>query len=129
MSTITTLDVALKAVELADANPEHVYEKDGSGFCTYVHRGEGGVPTGYGCLFGQALTALGVTGIPEGVDIGSALKRLGVTGDADGTLERVLQRAQSEQDRGIPWRAAIAPVKAAIEPVKAELRLMERDAA
>lgn len=127
--SITIEDVARKAVELADANPEHIYRQaDG---CLYVHRDESGLPTGYGCIFGQALIALGVSAdvIPEGKSIAGTLAHLGIFGGTipdfihhgvipGEPLLTAMTQAQTHQDLGSPWGKAIQPVKDALREME-----------
>lgn len=120
MSKITTKDVALKAIELADANPEHVYQspltsEGNRGMCTYVHRDKDAAPTGYGCIFGQALMALGVDPdtIPESLHIGIAMKDLGVEATDQDLIDSMVV-AQGEQDAGQTWERAVRHLRAEV---------------
>lgn len=58
MSQFTIDDVIAKVRELAAADPEFVYSGDAEGYpvCKYIHKDD--QP---GCIFGQALLALGVS--------------------------------------------------------------------
>lgn len=131
MKTITAKDVALKAVELATAAPDHIYTPTQDQFgditgCAYVHRNPFGWPTGDGCLFGQALVQLGVrpNAIPEGNHIAATLKHLGITDEevtrpshsefTGDPLLVAMVRAQNDQDGREPWGKAIAHVEAAL---------------
>lgn len=124
MTTITALDVAMKAVELAEANPEYIYQPpmNSEGTiegCWYVHRDERtGEPDGNGCLFGQALVQLGVkpSAITEGIHVGVVLHDLGITEGSMHTdpLLDAMVRAQGEQDAREPWGEAIEPIKTAL---------------
>lgn len=139
--TITTEAVALKAIELADANPAFVYvapelevdnefvfeNEDGElvdmdgytfsdgnmGDCRYVHKTEAG-PVG-GCLYGQALLALGMAPSElsghEGDGIASVIEP-GTNYLDQARLTVALGDSQSLQDGGEPWAKAIEPVKA-----------------
>lgn len=117
---LTTKDVALKAVELADANPDFIYKSPEitpgtRGMCTYVHRDEeDNSPTGEGCLFGQALMALGVdpNTIPESLHIAVAMRDLGI--ENTGFAETMVS-AQGNQDAGIPWGAAVENLRNDLE--------------
>lgn len=128
---ITATQVAEKAVELADANPEFVYQpqRDEMGYvhgCAYVHRDSLGNPNGEGCLFGQALVALGVSpyDIGEGVHVGKTMENLGIVEDGSVDhyalesepkgLVQAMVKAQSEQDAREPWGLAITRVKSAL---------------
>lgn len=113
--TITAVDVARKAVELAEANPEFVYKSEGDR-CLYVHRDDEGKPNGEGCLFGQALVGLGVD--PErlkpceGLEISVVLSNLGVDRDLD--LVDAMDSTQSDQDCSTAWGEAIGHTKDAL---------------
>ena len=110
-ATITALDVARKALELADADPEFVYQPERTGGnitgCKYVHEdGEGG------CIFGQALLGLGIKSdaIPEFIAIDEVMHRLGVE-STDPKLEDYMQLTQGNQDAGHPWSEAVAVLR------------------
>lgn len=116
-ATITALDVARKALELADADPEFVYQPEGSDAptttgCKYVHRDADGKPTGEGCIFGQALTGLGVNpdDIREFISVDEVMHRLGIE-STDPKLEDYMQLTQANQDGGDPWGLSIATLR------------------
>lgn len=93
----TALDLAKKALEIAEANPDYVYP---SGDCVYVedeHDEKGS------CLFGQALIALGVW--PETLDAYYDTNIVGVLDDMDvhHPKRAFLEAAQMGQDAGAPW--------------------------
>lgn len=130
--------VARKAIELAEANPEFVYEiptprpddetyflnaegvvVDEYGYpaegasCLYVHEtGDG--PKG-GCVFGQALLAVGLT--PEEL---APFEQNGISalflGDAvglkAGSILDAMSKMQTRQDGGDAWGKAVEPLKA-----------------
>ena len=141
MNTITPEDVARKAIELAEANPDYIYEapKDGDGFvqgCQYVNRDpQTGVPTGEGCIFGRALVELGVDpeSIPEGGHVAATLKHLGITdfevrrttllarGYAGDPLLVAMVLAQNNQDDKRPWGEAILPVSINLAATRQEV--------
>lgn len=109
--------MAKKALELAEANPDFVYEApDGRG-CVYMD-GEG-QPS---CLFGQALVGLGVD-IPEAWEdkaISEVLRYIFVP-DEDVRVDALLARwggldtAQSCQDEGSPWSEVAQPLRSWIK--------------
>lgn len=127
MSEVTVKDVALKAVELAEASPEFVYEptRDEEGYlndCSYIHYDEQGGPTG-GCLYGQALLALGFTpeniADYEGDRVTAPLTGLLYVDDTDQPLVVAMEESQRLQDTDSPWSDAIKPVKDALAEVAA----------
>lgn len=97
-------DLARKALEIAEANPDHIYEQptldDGYEACAYVDPRtlEGS------CLFGRAFLALGVT--PEDL---LEVNTLGICSALDVDVNSpeygLLANAQGLQDVGIPWGA------------------------
>ena len=116
-SDITPLDVAKKALELAEANPDFVYVSpvQTAGInedCFYFWKGR---PS---CLFGQALAALGFgpDDVAEFAGINVVLERLfpdpAVKSDADRFAKYGgLDIAQSYQDEGEPWGKAAEPIR------------------
>lgn len=114
--TITALDVARKALELADANPGFIYQRPVAGEgCKYVHYRDSDAPEG-GCIFGQALLALGVKvdDIPENIGIRALLPELGIEGGMYGELAHSMGYAQGRQDGGATWRAATSDLRSVV---------------
>jgi len=132
--------VARKAIELADANPDFIYEKpqlvadgeaifelaDGSlvddegdyvdpdsGDCQYVSKGAAS------CLFGQAAVGAGVSIGDLANHEGNAISAL-LFEDADSnndrwdsnTLMGAMDTSQRRQDEQQPWGMSIEPLKA-----------------
>lgn len=97
---MTPLEVARKALEIAEANPDHVYQQaigpEGVGACAYVHI-DGGVPEP-GCLFGRAFFELGVD--PDEL---LPLNLKGIETVLDLCVEGLLSDAQGNQDVGNAW--------------------------
>ena len=94
----TAVDVAAKALELCEAQPEFVYDPpDRAGNCLYVYDGQ---PS---CLFGQALVALGADPLALAVrrndSITAIVDDFGLTAEKDYFLEK----AQVSQDTGYAW--------------------------
>lgn len=108
----TALDVARKAVDLANANPDHIYQpQPNTAGCMYVHRDENGKRIdGEGCLFGQAMIAVGVpvTRDDEHTHIGAVLHSKGLDGPGD--LLGLMEQVQSCQDARDTWGDAIGPL-------------------
>ena len=111
---LTSQDVARKAIELCEADPDHVYEAQTLDpeyhlpECHYVHEDEDTGELYGGCLFGRALIALGVPAalLRDYNDngIGHVLAELGI----DPRPEREqpvhpLAYVQGEQDVDKPW--------------------------
>lgn len=110
---ITVEQVLDKVIELAEANPEYVYERpyiseDFREMCSYLTGADG-----KGCIVGQALSALGVSkehlALVEGFDARGALVFFGV--DVSSTSKwrasRKLDWIQGRQDDGVPWGEAV----------------------
>lgn len=120
--SITALDVAKKALELAEASPDTIYQTDNSGICRYVHRDSEGQPIpGEGCLFGQALAALGVV-VPvahEGNNIASVIRdELQSDFPTWSGLGGAMNMTQSDQDAREPWGVAARHLRKALAPVE-----------
>ena len=123
--SITALDVAKKALELAEASPDTIYKTDSSGICRYVHRDSEGQPIpGEGCLFGQALAALGVA-VPtscEGSNINAVIRELIDRAHFSwGRLGQHMATAQSEQDAREPWSVSARYLRLAIASQEQEV--------
>lgn len=123
--TFTAEDVAREAIRLAYEHPDAIYEA-ADGTCRYA----GGTAAGRtGCLFGQALRALGVdeTTLAERGDqvdpaiedvpgISQLLGLLGVdapvtfNGDKYEGIGAALDQTQTFQDNSAPWGRAIRPL-------------------
>jgi len=115
----TALQVAEKAIQLADQNPHFVYGPPKSpenrfGDCVYIHEGKGS------CLFGQALMALGVADaeyLDKNKDwrIGTLLTRLAEEGYIERFGDQVLLSrmgaAQRAQDDKFQWADAVATLR------------------
>jgi len=120
--TPTALDVARKALELADAKPDYVYEPPiEGGSCYYVHRDDEGDPIpGKGCLFGQALAALGVS-VDQSHEHNSISSVMADEFDVDlrDPISKAMDRAQAEQDSRKPWGEAAAILRRLVPQVDA----------
>jgi len=115
--TLTFTDLARKAVEIADASPDFIYVPPPplttrGPRCAYAN------PDGTGsCLFGQAMIALGATGLARettgGIINVAPLVGFVETGTpADRMLLRyALGSAQGNQDAGMPWGQAVWPLR------------------
>lgn len=101
-----------KAIELAEARPDHIYQQPpGTQTCSYVPQPE--APEG--CIFGQALMALGVPeatlrrfeaqASPAGVGITVLLDRLRIS--YPDHVRYSLREAQNQQDTGQEWGAGV----------------------
>lgn len=119
---LTVGAVARKAIELAEANPEFIYQQvevEDPTFgpiedCAYIHDGSGS------CLFGQALVALGVDpwilSRHEGQSIDYVLRGLGaIRSDEDERLALTALEAQGLQDAKAPWGEAVGPLRTHLE--------------
>lgn len=144
----TEIEVARKAVELADANPEFTYKApllvadnetyfladDGSlvddcgyevdpegGECRYVHTEEDGTKVP-GCLYGQALHALGMPlAAMASYEENSVSMFWGRhSWDEMSPVLKAIQSSQQNQDRGEAWGEAIEPVKKALAELEGE---------
>lgn len=113
----TALQVAEKAIQLADQNPHFIYEPPGSGAirdCLYVHEDKGS------CIFGRALLDLGVADaayldLHKDERIGGLVVRLQadghLEGHADAALRARMTGTQIAQDDGNPWADAVASLR------------------
>lgn len=117
----TALQIAEKAIQLADQNPDFVYEVPKTdnpdynpyGDCLYVHEGKGS------CLFGQAIMDLGIVDAEylsknAGWRIGELIYQMahnGLVEPGSDALHSAMTRAQMEQDAFKPWADAIAPLR------------------
>lgn len=109
---ITAEQLMAKARELAAASPDFIYEPGREAVneefnCKYMPD-----EIQPGCLFGQALTALGVELIPEfeGVGVSDLLRRVQGHPEPVSSQPKVwdwLDTAQARQDGGEPWGMAI----------------------
>lgn len=105
MTTVRPEDVIAKVRELAAARPGHAYKppKDSPGECSYFTDATG--KAGAGCIYGQALTQLGLDDLTDGVDITGILSRHHIYPSTDG-LDWV-EMVQNEQDKGVTWAEAV----------------------
>ncbi|WP_020142340.1 hypothetical protein [Terracoccus sp. 273MFTsu3.1] len=116
----TALQVAEKAIQLADQNPHFVYKSPLTGpvkDCLYVHEGKGS------CIFGQALLALGVADAEyldknKDLRIGTLLRRMAdarliapIPTIDDQVLLTRMGSAQRAQDDGMEWGDAVATLR------------------
>lgn len=129
---ISITDVAREVVRLADADPTHIYVKatneEGAAACFYLPGDHSHpmdpnsrVTAPEGCLFGQALTNLGVSNDDllgnEGEPVEEVLFHLQITPDLINRTEvedRMLNTfgdVQSSQDGGAPWGIAVEPLR------------------
>jgi hypothetical protein len=104
---ITFAQVQAEVRALAAASPDYVYTS-GTNDCFYT-AGADGNETGECCIFGQALTRLGVPvedlAAREGDGINGLFEGLGIF--ATVREEDWARRVQSRQDWGYTWAAAI----------------------
>ena len=115
----TALQIAEKAIEIADQNPDYVYVSpinpdDDYADCVYVHDGKGS------CLFGRALMGLGVADadyLDQNKDF--RIKPLFWKMTSDGLVDftsddRLLSEmtiAQMAQDNHETWADAVATLR------------------
>lgn len=131
---ITALDVAKRAIELADAAPDFIYvTEEGRQTspttpegCMYVHDRDTESPTG-GCLFGRALLGLGFEPeqLSEGVAVDGLLRGLGIP-DVEytqrgqvGWLSFSIGAAQRRQDQGETWGEAVSDLRTRVASAEA----------
>lgn len=104
VTTIPTIEQVIAEVRrLADEKPDFVYPRPPGGSCKYTPDNE--QP---GCIFGQALSALGWRfALPEieGHGIAGALQRLNI--DTPPRQTRWCAEVQIAQDGGQPWGEAV----------------------
>lgn len=97
--------------EVAEERPDFVYAPpNDQGACVYVHEGE---PS---CIVGHVLVRMGVPtehldfdvpdNIPTAIGLLSRLEETGLV-DVNSDDAWVLERAQREQDSGVPWGKAV----------------------
>lgn len=100
---ITAEQLIEKVRELVTANPEFVYRRP-EGQISCLYREHNGTP---GCLFGQALTALGVelTDVHERRTIDVLLPQLGIS--VTRLQVEWMMSVQNAQDLGQSWAEAI----------------------
>lgn len=116
----TVEDLRREVLALADERPDFVYtaqkEREGLGAgqsCSYTGALVGSTE-GEACIFGQALTRLGV---PQDVLMGYAINIDSLLYDEfeldeyDSGYAIAFTRAQRTQDRGIPWGKAVEPLR------------------
>lgn len=124
--TVENVTAALHAA-VAEKGEGFVYRRpEDSDACLYVHRNDG-VNLTTGCLVGNALHRLGVPlEALEECNIGTACELLDMLIE-DGAIEHVphkaavlLSEAQQEQDRDVPWGAAVRRALGYIESLEGE---------
>jgi hypothetical protein len=117
----TALQIAEKALQLADQHPDFVYfppktddpDYNPYGDCMYVHEGKGS------CLFGQAILELGAVDVDyldehKDARIGTLIKQMERDGLMESSPEGLLSamtRAQMDQDVFKPWADAVASLR------------------
>jgi hypothetical protein len=125
----TALQIAEKAIQLADQNPHFIYEAPGDDEfpdCVYAHDGKGS------CLFGQAIIDLDVVpadyffdreGRATSLRISELLFHLSnegmIEGDFTEDFAYEVNLAQSQQDFGETWADAVASLREYVGKVKA----------
>ena len=109
---ITADQLTAEVLRLADEHPDAVYERDSRQRCRYSRGSAGG---GVGCLFGQALTNLGVTyeelerADADAKPIKLLAVHLGITKNAADIA--AWQEVQNDQDGGWPWGTAVESLR------------------
>ena len=107
----TTSDLIREVRRVAEGYPTYVYKrpiKEGS--CLYFHPGQDDQHESCGCIFGHALSALGVSlgDIGEEHNDNSILQLLLVSGvESTGEQADWMWLVQYKQDKGKTWKEAI----------------------
>ncbi|WP_157430034.1 hypothetical protein [Actinomadura oligospora] len=104
---MTFEQIESKVRDLADQQPDYVYDRGSHRDCQYNADG-----TQPGCIFGQALAAFDLE-VPEDMEGTPIADLIGWLGINTSVLQRIwMRRVQSSQDTGHPWRETIEKVDA-----------------
>lgn len=117
--TVSEMAIYRKVVEIAQADPKHVYM--GQGLITY-HQ----TSSSEACLFGQAMTALGINVDALNGTLRVALYALGRAGlvqlDAPVAVQIAATQAQTSQDSRMEWGHAVVHLARGLEALDNDVR-------